>query len=81
MKNLADILRNGTGGQPVDLKPAFELNKSCGVPYTHYRAGEFYEKGWGTDVNITEAKRYYRLAYQEGHSMAKKELVEFNFMV
>lgn len=78
--NLADILRKGTGGYPIDLKRAFELYKSCGFPYAHYRVGEFYEKGWGTDVNIAEAKRYYRLAYQEGHPLAKKKLAEFNFM-
>ena len=79
-RNLADILRKGTNGYPVDLKRAFEIYKSCGLPYAHYRVGEFYEKGWGTEVNIAEAKRYYRLAYQEGHPLAKKKLAEFNFM-
>ena len=78
--NLADILRKGTNGYPVDLKRAFDIYKSCGLPYAHYRVGEFYEKGWGTEVNMAEAKRYYRLAYQEGHPLAKKKLVEFNFM-
>ena len=78
--NLADILRKGTNGYPVDLKRAFDIYKSCGLPYAHYRVGEFYEKGWGTEVNIAEAKRYYRLAFQEGHPLAKKKLAEFNFM-
>lgn len=78
--NLADILRKGTGGYPIDMKRAFELYKSCGFPYAHYRVGEFYQNGWGTDVNIAEAKRYYRLAYQEGHPLAKKKLKEFNFL-
>ena len=78
--NLADILRKGTNGYPVDLKRAFDIYKSCGLPYAHYRVGEFYEKGWGTEVNMAEAKRYYRLAYQEGHPLAKKKLAEFNFM-
>ena len=78
--NLADILRKGTNGYPVDLKRAFDIYKSCGLPYAHYRVGEFYEKGWGIEVNIAEAKRYYRLAFQEGHPLAKKKLAEFNFM-
>ena len=78
--NLADILRKGTNGYPVNLKRAFEIYKSCGLPYAHYRVGEFYEKGWGTEVNKAEAKRYYRLAYQEGHHLAMKKLAEFNFM-
>lgn len=78
--NLADIFRKGTGGYTIDMKRAFELYKSCGFPYAHYRVGEFYEKGWGTEVNIAEAKRYYRLAFQEGHPLAKKKLAEFNFM-
>ena len=78
--NLADILRKGTNGYPVNLKRAFEIYKSCGLPYAHYRVGEFYEKGWGTEVNKAEAKRYYRIAYQEGHHLAKKKLAEFNFM-
>ena len=78
--NLADILRKGTNGYPVDLKRAFDIYKSCGLPYAHYRVGEFYEKGWGTEVNMAEAKRYYRLAYKEGHPLAKKKLAEFNFM-
>ena len=78
--NLADILRKGTNGYPVDLKRTFDIYKSCGLPYAHYRVGEFYEKGWGTEVNKAEAKRYYRLAYQEGHHLAMKKLAEFNFM-
>lgn len=47
--NLADIYRKGTDGTEVDLKKAFELYKACGLPYAHYRCGEFYEKGWGVD--------------------------------
>ena len=41
--NLADILRKGTKGYPKDLHRAFELYKECGLPYAHYRVGEFYE--------------------------------------
>ena len=26
---------------------AFELYKECGLPYAHYRVGEFLEHGWG----------------------------------
>lgn len=78
--NLADILRKGKGGYPKDLKRAFELYKSCGLPYAHYRVGEFYEHGWGVEQNLDEAKRYYRLAYKEGHGLAKKKLKEFDFL-
>lgn len=72
--NLADIYRKGTGGTPKDLKRAFELYKACGLPYAHYRCGEFYENGWGTEVNIAEAKRYYSLAVAEGHPLALKRM-------
>ena len=78
--NLADIYRKGTGGSEVDLKKAFELYKACGLPYAHYRCGEFYEKGWGVEQNLSEAKRYYSLAYEEGHPLAKKKLKEWNFL-
>ena len=78
--NLADIYRKGTDGTEVDLKKAFELYKACGLPYPHYRCGEFYEKGWGVDKNIEEAKRYYSLAYSEGHPLAKKKLKDWNFL-
>lgn len=78
--NLADIYRKGKNGSEVDLKKAFELYKACGLPYAHYRCGEFYEKGWGTEQNLSEAKRYYSLAYEEGHPLAKKKLNEWNFL-
>lgn len=78
--NLADIYRKGTGGSAVDLKKAFELYKACGLPYAHYRCGEYYEKGWGVEQNLSEAKRYYSLAYEEGHPLAKKKLKEWNFL-
>lgn len=80
MSNLADILRKGSQGYPKDLKRAFELYKRCGLPYAHYRVGEFYEHGWGTEKNIEEAKRYYRLAYKERHALALKKLNTFNFL-
>lgn len=80
MSNLADILRKGNQGYPKDLKRAFELYKRCGLPYAHYRVGEFYENGWGTERNLDEAKRYYRLAYKERHALAVKKLETFDFL-
>ena len=80
MSNLADILRKGSQGYPKDLKRAFELYKRCGLPYAHYRVGEFYENGWGTESNLEEAKRYYRLAYKERHALAVKKLQSFDFL-
>lgn len=78
--NLADILRKGSKGYPKDLVRAFELYKTCGLPYAHYRVGEFYEHGWGTEQNLDLAKAYYQQAYNEGHPLAKKKLQEWNFM-
>ena len=78
--NLADILRKGSQGHPKDLKRAFELYSACGLPYAHYRCGEFLEKGWGIEKDLAKAKTYYMLAYKEGHPLAKKKLKEWNFM-
>lgn len=78
--NLADILRKGSQGYPKDLKRAFDLYKACGLPYAHYRVGEFYEHGWGVDKDLEAAKAYYRQAYKEGHGLANKKLKEWNFL-
>ena len=78
--NLADILRKGSQGYPKDLRHAFELYKECGLPYAHYRVGEFYEHGWGVRQDLDAAKAYYRKAYQEGHGLANKKLREWNFL-
>lgn len=78
--NLADIHRKGSQGYPIDLKRAFELYKACGLPYAHYRVGEFYEKGWGTEQNLELAKAYYQQALKEGHFLAKRKLQEWNFL-
>lgn len=80
LSNLADILRKGSQSFPKDLERAFELYKRCGLPYAHYRVGEFYENGWGTEKNIDEAKRYYSLAYKERHPLAVKKLKTFDFL-
>ena len=78
--NLADILRKGSQGYPKDLKRSFELYKACGIPYAHYRVGEFYEHGWGVKQDLEAAKAYYRQAYKEGHGLAVKKLKEWNFL-
>ena len=78
--NLADILRKGSQGYPKDLRRAFELYKECGLPYAHYRVGEFYEHGWGVRQDIEAAKAYYRQAYREGHGLANRKLKEWNFL-
>lgn len=78
--NLADILRKGSQGYPMDMKRAFELYEACGLPYAHYRCGEFYEHGWGIEKNLEKAKTYYTLAYNEGHGLARKKLNEWNFL-
>lgn len=78
LSNLADILRKGSQGYPKDPVRAFGLYKRCGLPYAHYRVGECYEHGWGTEQNIDEAKRYYRLAYKERHALAVRKLQTFD---
>ena len=78
--NLADILRKGSQGYPKDLRRAFELYKACGLPYAHYRVGEFYEHGWGVRQDLEAAKAYYLQAYREGHGLAIKKLKEWNFL-
>lgn len=78
--NLADILRKGTQGYPKDLKRAFELYKSCGLPYAFYRVGEFYENGWGVEKDLEKAKEYFRVAYRENHPLARKKLYQFDFL-
>lgn len=78
--NLADILRKGTQGYPKDLKRAFELYRSCGLPYAFYRVGEFYENGWGCQKDLEKAKEYYRIAYKEGYDLAKRKLQTFDFL-
>ena len=78
--NLADILRKGSMGYPKDLNRAFDLYEACGLPYAHYRVGEFYENGWGTEKDLDAAKAYYKHAYKEGHNLAKKKLEQWNFM-
>ena len=78
--NLADILRKGSQGYPKDLNRAFNLYKECGLPYAHYRVGEFYEHGWGVKQDLDAAKAYYQQAYKEGHGLAKKKLKEWNFL-
>jgi len=78
--NLADILRKGSQGYPKDLKRAFELYKSCGLPYAFYRVGEFYENGWGVEKDLEKAKEYYRVAYRENHPLARKKLYQFDFL-
>jgi len=78
--NLADILRKGSQGYPKDLEQAFQLYKECGLPYAHYRVGEFYEHGWGVKQDLEAAKAYYRQAYEEGHGLARKKLKEFDFL-
>ena len=70
--NLADYMSQGPGGYPKDLKRAFELYKACGLPYAHYRCGEFYEYGWGTEKDLDKAKTYYTLAYKEGLPLQKE---------
>lgn len=79
--NLADIYRKGTNGVEKDLKRAFELYLNCHLPYAYYRVGEAYELGRGVAKDLKKAKQYYRIAYDNKHPLAKRQLQAFNFLV
>lgn len=78
--NLADIYREGKNGIPQDYRRAYKLYRQCGLPYAHFRVGEAFELGLGVDVELPQAKRFYRLAYSEGYPMAIEKLKTFNFL-
>lgn len=78
--NLADIYRKGTNGVPRDYTKAYELYKSCRIPYAFYRVGEALEYGRGVAQDIEKAKQYYRVAYREGHPLARRKLQTLNFL-
>lgn len=78
--NLADIYRKGTNGVIKDMKKAFELYQSCHIPYAYYRVGEALEFGRGVEKDVEKAKQYYRVAYREGHPLARRKLQTLNFL-
>lgn len=78
--NLADIYRKGVSGVPKNAERAFEIYKSCKLPYAYFRVGEAYEYGRGVAQNLEEAKRNYRIAYEAGHGLARRKLQTFNFL-
>ena len=78
--NLADIYRKGTNGVPRDYVKAYELYKSCRIPYAFYRVGEALEFGRGVEKDLEQAKQYYRVAYREGHPLARRKLQTLNFL-
>lgn len=78
--NLADIYRKGTNGVPRDYVKAYELYKSCRIPYAFYRVGEALEFGRGVEKDLELAKQYYRVAYREGHPLARRKLQTLNFL-
>lgn len=62
------------------MKKAFELYQSCHIPYAHYRVGEALEFGRGVEKDVEKAKQYYRVAYREGHPLARRKLQTLNFL-
>ena len=78
--NLADIYRKGTNGVPRDYVKAYELYKSCRIPCAFYRVGEALEFGRGVEKDLELAKQYYRVAYREGHPLARRKLQTLNFL-
>ena len=78
--NLADIYRKGTNGVIRDMKKAFDLYLSCHIPYAYYRVGEALEFGRGVEKDVEKAKQYYRVAYREGHPLARRKLQTLNFL-
>ena len=45
------------------------------VPENEYLLGAHYEKGFGTEKNCEEAKRWYTLAWRDGSDAAKRRLL------
>ncbi len=72
--NLADIYREGKNGIEQDYRRAYKLYKQSGIPVAHYRVGEAFELGHGVDVDMAQAKRYYKLAYEEGIEEALEKI-------
>ena len=78
--NLADIYRKGTNGVLRNYAKTYELYKSCRIPYVFYRVGEALELGRGVEKDVELAKQYYRVAYREGHPLARRKLQTLNFL-
>ena len=80
MKRAIKYYSKGTNGVPRDYAKAYELYKSCRIPYAFYRVGEALEYGRGVAQDTEKAKQYYRVAYREGHPLARRKLQTLNFL-
>ena len=69
-RNLAEIYRTGMNGVEQDYRRAYKLFRQCGLPYAHYRVGEAFELGLGVDKDLEQARRWYKLAREEGEPLA-----------
>lgn len=72
--NLAEIFSSGMNGVEVNYKRAYKLYRACGLPYAHFRLGEYFEYGTGVGVDIAMSQKYYRLAAEEGYEPAREKL-------
>jgi len=69
--NLAEIFSSGMNGVEVNYKRAYKLYRACGLPYAHYRLGEYFEYGMGVGIDEAMSQKYYRLASEEGYEPAR----------
>lgn len=72
-----------TSSEAVEEQIALNLEElraavEQGAAIAQYDLGLCYEEGWGVAKSEVEARRYYHLAAEQGHELAKKALNEMN---
>lgn len=74
---IGDTLAQASGGQGSNLVEAFKWYKrsaELGYAPAQYRAGNFLEKGFGTERDVDAAKTWYQLAAEQGNATAMHNL-------
>ena len=74
---LAIFYRDGLNGLPVDQSKAFELYQRAsdlGCDAGHYRLGDSYRKGEGTEIDKKKAVHHYQVAAIMGNVYARHSL-------
>ncbi|MFN7097667.1 MAG: hypothetical protein ACK4PR_08955, partial [Gammaproteobacteria bacterium] len=76
------VAENGLGGKSADLESAVKCyqeavkpkKKDKGSAEAQYRLGCFHEMGYPVALDMQEAMRLFKLAADQGHSLAKKKI-------
>jgi TPR repeat protein len=75
--NIGDFYETGRGGVTQDFVQAAEWYLKAaekGVSAAQNSLGQFYRDGQGVPKNLREAENWFRLAADQGHESAKKNL-------